>query len=64
VIAERHDKFLQPTFYRLLAIVLAGPEVYFFSRGIGPTSGYFARSACRFFTSSGLFVAVDNSISR
>jgi hypothetical protein len=39
VIAERHDKFLQPTFYRLLAVVLASQEGDFFSRGIGRISG-------------------------
>jgi hypothetical protein len=37
---------------------------HFFFGGIGPTSGYFARSVCHFFTSSGVFVAVDNAISR
>jgi hypothetical protein len=52
VIAERHDKFLQPTFYRLLAVVLAGQEGDFFSRDIGRISGYFARSACQFFIST------------
>jgi len=52
VIAERHDKFLQPTFYRLLAVVLASQEGDFFSHGIGRISGYFARSACQFFIST------------
>ena len=32
--------------------------VTFFSPGVGAASGYFARSACHFLTSSGLFVAV------
>src|SRR5262249_22435006 len=34
-------------------------RVHFFSRVGGATFGYFARSACHFFASSGLFVAVD-----
>jgi hypothetical protein len=34
---------------------------HFFSAGL--PSGYFARSACHFLTSSGLFVAVYSSIS-
>jgi hypothetical protein len=46
--------------------VLGGqdPAGHFFSRGGGAIphgDGYFARSAHRFFVSSGLFVAVDNS---
>jgi hypothetical protein len=28
VIAERHDRFLQPTFYRLLAVELASGESF------------------------------------
>jgi len=34
VIAERHDKFLSPTFYQLLAVVLASREDW---KGTGKT---------------------------
>ena len=37
-------------------------RVHFVSAGLA--GGYFARSACHFLTSSGLFVAVESSISR
>ena len=37
---------------------------HFTTRGGGATSGYLARSARHFFASSGLFVAVDSSLSR
>ena len=38
--------------------------VHFFSGVGGATFGYFARSPCHFFTSSGWFFAVNNSINR
>ena len=37
---------------------LTATTAHYFSRGVGASSGYFARSARHFFASSGLFVAV------
>jgi hypothetical protein len=42
VIAKRHDRFLQPIFYRLLAVVPACQEGDFFLRSICVGAGDFA----------------------
>jgi hypothetical protein len=51
---------------RLLLMFLNRPDglCHFCFGDLGVTYGYFASSACHFFASSRLFVAVDDSISR
>jgi len=65
MIAQWHVSIsLLPLYPNSVRVKLERGASHFFSPGIGRAGGYFARSACHFVTSSGLFVAVYRSMRR